>query len=187
MVNFVIAVFVRLLVMIRDAVPLAQSGELVLVGAQSDELRVEVGDVALEYRSGIAARIDRHEEYPNLGRLRAEGMQSVGQHGERGRAFVRTLRVAEVKHHDIVTVIGGRDRLAVLVGQVELEGRHEARDVLQGVMRVAADAARQRGRQDEGDRGPLLQPSDHTLRAGCTGGATLPRGRRSEASGSWRM
>src|SRR6185312_630946 len=92
-VDFVVAVFVRLLVVIGDAVALAESGELRLVTAQSDELRAEVAHVSLEHRGRVAARIDADEEHTDLRGLRAQGTQRIGQGGERRRALVRTLGV----------------------------------------------------------------------------------------------
>src|SRR5690242_8955806 len=129
-VDFVVAVFVRLLVVIGDAVTLAESGELRRITAQSDELRAEVADVPLQYRGRVAARIDAHEEHADLRGLRSERTQRVGQSGECGRALIRTRGITEVEQHELVTVIGSRDGAAILIRQLELQGRNEAADVL---------------------------------------------------------
>jgi hypothetical protein len=78
-----------------------------------------------------------------LGRFGAQLLHRGSEVGERRRADVGALRIAEVHQHHLAAEIGERARLSVVIGQAQLAAERRAGDVdrLEGRLRRAEPVA----------------------------------------------
>src|SRR5215510_8606002 len=96
---------------------------------QTDKPGIEGSDVLSEDLVGIALGIrgDEHDLYP--GAVRAELLDRGRQFGQRGRADIGTVRVAEEDHGYAAAEIRQASRLSVEVRQLKIAAEVSAGDV----------------------------------------------------------
>jgi hypothetical protein len=112
---------------------------------------IEGTDVGLQQVRGVALRIDGDEHADELVAVRPEQALGLGEVGQRGRADIRTLRVAEEDDSDLALQAGQLEGLAVGIGQGELAGVFGAGDVERlEARRRGLLAAAQRGERGQG-------------------------------------
>src|SRR6185312_1129889 len=118
-IHSVIAVAVGRLAVIGDAVALAERRERIVIPAQSDKFRSKGAHIALQHRESVASRIDGDEQHSHARGLGPEPLHCLAEIGERRRAGIRAMRIAEVQQHDLAAIVLRGDHLAVLIGERE--------------------------------------------------------------------
>ena len=124
---------------VGDAIAARQIGQFIGGSPEAVDLRREGAHIALEQRDRVAIRIHGHEQHPNIAGPRAKLLQSIGEVGQRCRAYVRAVRVAEIKDDDLAAIVRCMARSTV-VGAChgKIERRHGARNVGRVPGRLAA-------------------------------------------------
>ncbi len=100
-------------------------------GGQADEFGIEVRHEFLELRRRVAFGIDGHEDdlrqHRRLGRTQT--LLHCGQGGERGRAEIRAIRIAEKQQRPVAAKIGGPKQPAFLVDQAKIRQLAGTREI----------------------------------------------------------
>ncbi len=129
--DVVIAVAVWFIVTVGYAVATGELLQLLLRAGQADHARVKCGGVLLQLLWRVAIRVDADKQNQRalLHRIR-QSAHGRGQLGQCGGTDVRTISETEIHQHRVAGVICGCHLLAVFVGELESQLRHQSADVL---------------------------------------------------------
>ncbi len=127
-------------------------------GGDADEIRVEVGHVLGELGRRVAFGIHRHEDdmRAHRGRGALQALLHGREQGQRSRAKVGTIRIAEKQHGPGALQVGGSKCPTVGIDEAKIRQRALRRQISAG---------------EQGDRGRLTAPQERaadTRKAGHT-------------------
>jgi hypothetical protein len=119
-------------------------------------MRIERIDVSMHHVRRVAGRVDTDEQDACVIGQRSQSLHHHMQMGQGQWADIGAMGVAEIQHYHLAAIVGSGDRLAVIVGEIEVEIRHVATDIGQPQrqrLAALATAQQQAGGEQQQEQG----------------------------------